>query len=440
MASLAQRLASRSEGSDIAIGPHNRVVQTEVKVSSKANSDVVGLCITDPISFVNTLIHLDGSVAQLVLLSHALPPQTVSVLLESAGCTRLVTDRTDLGAPFEQITPEAAIAKSVPAGSVTKWTLTTSGTTGLPKLIPHTLNSLTHTVARGNPAAAPRWGLLYDPTRFAGLQVVLQALIGGGVLLTPDTHAPLAEQIATLKAQGCTHLSATPTLWRRLLMAPGFSDLALKQITLGGEIVDQQVLDTLNAAHPSARITHIYASTEAGVGFAVTDGQAGFPTHFLQDIASIRMKIVDEVLWLRPPAGAQRPLECTEVETDQEGYIRSGDLIQIKDGRGYFLGRDNGTINVCGVKIHPEMVEQTIMSVAGVKLAKISAKKSPISGALVVAEVMIDDNVDTKTLKAAIKTHCKATLEREAVPTIIHFVDTLVLNAAGKLIRTNDAK
>lgn len=440
MASLAQRLAPRSEGADIAIGPQNRVAQAPVTIGGTAGSDIIALCISDPVSFVKTLIHLDGSVAQLVLLSHALPSETVSVLLENAGCTQLVTDRTDLVTPLEQCTPEAAIAATVPADGATKWTLTTSGTTGLPKLIPHTLNSLTRTVARGNPSTPPRWGLLYDPTRFAGLQVVLQALIGGGVLLTPDTHAPLADQIAMLKAQGCTHLSATPTLWRRLLMAPGFSDLSLKQITLGGEIVDQQVLDTLAAAHPCARITHIYASTEAGVGFAVTDGQAGFPTHFLQESANIGMKIVDEVLWLRPPLGAQRSLDCTKVETDSEGFIRSGDRIQLKDGRAHFLGRDNGTINVGGVKIHPEMVEQTIMAIAGVKLAKISAKKNPISGALVVAEVMADDDIDTKALKFAIQAHCKATLEREAVPAIIRFVDTLTLNAAGKLIRTDDAK
>jgi len=223
-------------------------------------------------------------------------------------------------------------------------------------------------------------------------------------------------------------------------MAPGFNDLTLKQITLGGEIVDQQVLDSLRTAHPNARITHIYASTEAGVGFAVTDGRAGFPTHYLQEGPGISLKIIDNILWLRPPIHAQRSLTGTDVLVDADGFIRSGDQLRIVGERAMFLGRDNGTINVGGVKIHPEMVEQTLTAVPGVRLARITSKKSPIAGALVVAEVLPDPETDTKALKTAIQTHCKAHLEREAVPAIIRFVDDLTLNAAGKLIRTDDRK
>lgn len=441
MASLAQRLAPRPPGTDIVVGPKGCFRFAPDPAASTPNPAIVGLCIADPVAFVQTLVALDGTVAQLVLLSHALSPQTVSVLAQNAGCTELVTDRADLTLPLPQSTPQDAVAALPGTPCDTKWTLTTSGTTGLPKLVPHTLNSLTRTVARGNPALNPRWGLLYDPTRFAGLQVVLQALIGGGILLTPDTSRALAAQVGYLRDNGCTHLSATPTLWRRLLMAPGFTSLTLQQITLGGEIVDQQILDSLRAAHPKARITHIYASTEAGVGFAVTDGKAGFPLSYLQDgPTGIGMKIIDDILWLRPPSSAARSLAGTDIPVDADGFIRSGDQIRIDGTRALFLGRDNGTINVGGVKIHPEMVEQTLMQVPGVKLARITSKKSPIAGALVVAEIMADPATDTKALKSAIQSHCKATLDREAVPAIIRFVDTLTLNAAGKLIRTDDPK
>ena len=55
------------------------------------------------------------------------------------------------------------------------------------------------------------------------------------------------------------------------------------QITLGGEAVDQDLLDRLHAAFPHARLTHIYASTEMGVCFSVRDGKAGFPADYLSD-------------------------------------------------------------------------------------------------------------------------------------------------------------
>lgn len=284
----------------------------------------------------------------------------------------------------------------------------------------------------------PRWGLLYDPTRFAGMQVVLQALIGGGTLIAPSTRAPLQDQISYLVASGCTHLSATPTLWRRLLMAPELRQLPLRQITLGGEIVDQQILDSLRAIFPDTRITHIYASTEAGVGFAVTDGREGFSIDLLrQGTAGIGLKIVDDILWLRPPRGEATTarLAGTGIAMDDEGFICSGDRLSITDGRALFLGRDNGTINVGGVKIYPETVERTVLEVPGVKLVQIYAKKSPIAGALVVADVLPDPGLDPKQLKNDILNHCRSRLEREAVPAIIRLVDDMAVNAAGKLVR-----
>lgn len=434
MGGLAAKLAPRSAEEPILVAPAKRLFARQASGAATVHEHAtVGICIADPAQLIETLVALDGRIPKLVLLSHALAPAVVDQLVEMAGCTALISDRGDLS---NRMPPEQSWVILPGPDCETQWLMTTSGTTGLPKLVPHSLHSLSRTVQRANSSPPPRWGLLYDPTRFAGMQVVLQALIGGGVLVAPDMRGSLQEQIAFLRDNGCTHLSATPTLWRRILMAPGFDTLSLRQVTLGGEIVDQPVLDRLRAAFPSARMTHIYASTEAGVGFSVTDGKAGFPVRYLDgDAPGCSLKAVDEVLWLRPPASAKRRLSGTGIEVDQEGFIRSGDQIRLTEDRAYFLGRDNGMINVGGVKIYPEAVEQTIMAVPGVNLVRISSKKSPIAGALVVAEVMVADDADPVALKPAILTHCRATLEREAVPAIVRFVQNMELNAAGKLIR-----
>ena len=158
--------------------------------------------------------------------------------------------------------------------------------------------------ARGQ-SEPPVWGLLYDPSRFAGLQVVLQSLLGGGLLVAPDREGPGPSNSPFLQANGCTHLSATPTLWRKILMTSEGPFLPLRQITLGGEIADDPLLAALATRYPEARVTHIYASTEAGVGFSVKDGRAGLPVSYLADeIDGVGLKIVEDVLWLRPPQGA----------------------------------------------------------------------------------------------------------------------------------------
>ena len=104
----------------------------------------------------------------------------------------------------------------------------------------------------------------------AGLQVLLQALLGGSSLALPAAGTGLAERLALFARCGVNAISATPTLWRKMLMLPAAQRaLALRTITLGGETADQQVLDALARAYPGARVRHLYASTEAGVGFAV---------------------------------------------------------------------------------------------------------------------------------------------------------------------------
>ena len=76
------------------------------------------------------------------------------------------------------------------------------------------------------------------------------------------------------------HSSGTPTFWRQLLLFAPDDELSacrLEQITMGGEAVTQGLLDQLSGLFPQTRLVHIYASTELGRLFSVTDKRAGFP-------------------------------------------------------------------------------------------------------------------------------------------------------------------
>jgi acyl-CoA synthetase (AMP-forming)/AMP-acid ligase II len=467
---LAGQIAA---GGAVLSGPGGAVVDAVVDAGALRGTGVaagieatarVAIHLKDPLDVIRALAALDGQVAALLLLSHAIPGATAAQLARAAGCTILLDDAKDdadydaeTGEPESAAGPPrlplaAALGPERQADPVaTQWLMTTSGTTGLPKIVPHSLATLARSVVRlrpgmpggaglggaGSGGADPVWGLLYDPTRFAGLQVVLQALIGGGRLVAVDTGLPIAAQVAALAEAGVTHLSATPTLWRRILMAPGHGRMALRQATLGGEIADQPTLAAVRAAFPAARLAHIYASTEAGVGFSVTDGQAGFPRAWLDaPPGPVRLRLQDGILWLRPPVTALRPGQTPGVEIDAEGYVRSGDRVEVAGERVLFLGRENGLINIGGVKVYPETVEAVVKTVPGVALVQVSAKQSPVTGALVVAEVQLAPGADPETVRLAIQSACRARLEREAVPAIIRFVAGFATNAAGKLVRT----
>ena len=323
-------------------------------------------------------------------------------------------------------------------GERTRWVLATSGTMGIPKLISHTLASLTATTkSDARVGTVHRWGLLYDPARFAGLQVVLQALLGRSVLVAPRIDA-LDEAVDFMLAHGVTALSATPSHWRKLLMTYSIERLPLRQITLGGEIADASILNALRKRFPHCRLTHIYASTEAGVGFSVRDGGPGFPVSFLEDgaLEGVQLRVSgDGHLLIRKTRLEQRAVGTPEMSGTDEGFIDSGDVVEIRGNRVYFLGRASGLINVGGNKVSPEAVEAVLCSHPMVVAARVSGKRSSFLGSMVVAEVQVRDAVRADDVKKELNELCRSRLARYQCPTTIHVVAELGIGHSGKMDR-----
>lgn len=403
----------------------------------------VALCLSDPFDLLRALLALDGRVSALLLLSPDLPAETRRALMHEAGISRLVGDPAVLE---ETMTLEALLADGSPeqGGFIdTRWLLTTSGTTGTPKLIGHGRGSIFRAVrAERSGRADHRWAMLYDPGRFAGTQVLAQALLTGATLLTPRAGMTTGEIIDWLSEERCTHISATPSLWRRMLMAPAALRLPLRQITLGGEIADDAILGALKARYPKARITHIYASTEAGTGFAVRDGQAGFPAEWLEngvDIDGAHVSVRDGVLWLRPPGGVQAT--APHIVRDAAGFIRTGDRIAIEGDRARFLGREDTTLNVGGVKVQVEAVEEIVHAHPAVAQCRITAKPSAMMGTLLTLAVVprAEMTGDAAMLRQEIAQYCKAHLPPAARPATIRIVSEIPMSAAGKTERAGQA-
>lgn len=320
----------------------------------------------------------------------------------------------------------------------TEWIVPTSGTTNIPKLVAHTYDSLTRT-AQSNIEVGEnyRWGLVFDVYRFSGIQVFLQSIISGSTLIISELNDSMSQILNLLADNNSNALSATPSFWRKVLMSKEVENLDLNRITLGGEIADANVLSALKRKFPEAKLSHIYASTEVGVGFSVKDEMAGFPIDFIDNgIGTIKLKIDnDNLLWINPGTRTQKYI-AREDMYDQDGYINTGDLVEKKEGRIYFLGRQSGAINVGGNKVQPEEVESMLLSSGKVSAAYVYSKNNPMVGSLVCADVVpIDHEIDKKILKKEILSYCRGTLEGFKVPAILKIVDELEITNSGKLKR-----
>ena len=245
---------------------------------------------TDQLTAALALIELDGIARRLVLCPPDLPPEHLPFVIDSAAVDAIVSDRTDAWTghcPALDVSSRA-VRRSCPPTTIgacrhqTEWILLTSGTTGLPKLVVHTLASLAGAIAAGSAPASPVvWSTFYDIRRYGGLQIFLRAVLTGASLVLSSAQESTADFLIRAGAHGVTHISGTPSHWRRALMSPSAHMIAPQYVRLSGEIADQAILNHLQSFYPQARIAHAFASTEAGVAFDVNDGLAGFPASLI---------------------------------------------------------------------------------------------------------------------------------------------------------------
>jgi acyl-coenzyme A synthetase/AMP-(fatty) acid ligase len=399
------------------------------------------------------LIELDGLVRRMVLCTPDLTAEQLAAVAATAEADAIVLDTPPVVAPPAHQQPYVVAPRplraAVERGSreTTEWILLTSGTTGTPKLVQHTLQSLGGALPT-QPRSGERtiWSTFYDIRRYGGLQIYLRAVLSRSPLVLSSAGEPTQDFLTRAAAAGVTHISGTPSHWRRVLMSGDAAILKPQYVRSSGEVADQALLDNLRAAYPQARIAHAFASTEAGVAFDVNDGRAGFPQAFLDDPSgAIELKVVDHTLRIRSGRNAARYLgDVPAVLVGDDGFVDTGDMVELVEGRYYFRGRVGGIINVGGLKVYPEEVEAVLNADPRVRMSLVRARRNPITGAVVVADVVLADPARSEApgaadapdaVKNALLDACRRSLAAHKVPAMLRFVPALEFTAAGKLVR-----
>jgi acyl-coenzyme A synthetase/AMP-(fatty) acid ligase len=407
---------------------------------------------TDQLIAAAALIELDGVARRIVLCPPELPEEYLPSIIKSAEVDAIVSDRiidgpgTGTVSSFIRcdgnIAPKGYVS---PGRYETEWVLLTSGTTGAPKLVVHTLASLAGAIDCKPSNGRTIWSTFYDFRRYGGLQIFLRAILTGSSLLFSSAQRSTADFLACAGAYGVTHISGTPSHWRRALMSSAARLIAPEYIRLSGEIADQGILSHLAQVYPQARIAHAFATTEAGLAFDVNDGMSGFPCSVLQRTPGVEMKVENGSLRIRSARTASRYLD--EVHgplKDADGFVDTRDILDLRNERYYFVGRRDGVINVGGQKVHPEEVEEVINRHPQVRMSLVRTKKSSIIGALVVADVVLrsanePESDGDRQIQQDILLLCRGELASHKVPAAINFVSKLAVTDSGKLVRPRHA-
>ncbi len=117
-----------------------------------------------------------------------------------------------------------------------------------------------------------------------------------------------------------------------------------------------------------------------------------------------------------------------------DGWFRTGDLGRVDDeGYVFVLDRLKDMINVAGIKVWPIDVENVLAAHPSVREAAVFGRADDMTGERVVAHIVLHEG--TRLNEAELREWCLRRLARYQVPVETKFVDELIRNPAGKVLR-----
>jgi acyl-CoA synthetase (AMP-forming)/AMP-acid ligase II len=377
--------------------------------------------------------HDYASMLTSVTVSMDTPPEVVVVRGE-------LGPHSSYSGMFEAST--AGVLAAPDPGSV-RMILYTSGTTGRPKGVLHTHDSIDALITqiRDNWLIEPGDTFLV-PSPIAHIGGSIYAfecpLLAGSTAVLMDRWDP-AQAVDLMTSEHCTHMAgATPFLEQLLTAAEtaGTELPDLKVFICGGAGVPPSLIRTATAYFERATVTRVYGSTEVPVTTvgvfddpdraADTDGRPG--------IAHVRL--VDSEIRAR---GAQMLVGYLHAEDDidsfdADGYFRTGDLGRWDGDCLVVTGRAKDIIIRNGENISPKEVEDLLVGHPGIAEVAIVGVPDTRTGeracAVIVAAGTPAPGVGD--LRTFLEGHGVA---RFKVPERVDVWDALPKNDAGKVLK-----
>ena len=135
----------------------------------------------------------------------------------------------------------------------------------------------------------------------------------------------------------------------------------------------------------------------------------------------INYKIENNELLLSTTRGV-KGYENVDSDKFRNGWFYTGDLVEL-DNEGFIriVGRKSQVINVGGLKVLPEEVEEVVNNIKGVIDSTAFAQNNPITGQMVAIEVIVENQDDELSIREEIKAICSKQLEKYKRPVRIIF-------------------
>jgi len=332
----------------------------------------------------------------------------------------------------------------------------TSGTAGSPKGVELSFNSLKQSAKNCDQIISHtkncKWLASLPFYHIGGFSIITRALLHDASIVIPASlnTSSLADAFDSYKP---TYCSLVPTQLKRLLEAGVQSNDELKNVLVGGSVVDQQLI--YNAIEEGWHITTVYGLTEtASFVTALTENEIYYkPGSVGKAVKSIRIVIVNdnghqvdmgEVGFVTiSTTSLMKGYYNNERETEvklENGFFYSDDVGHL-DEEGYLFleARKDDMIITGGENVYPIEVENRIIEHPDVLDVAVFGKQDDEWGELVCAAIVLKDGKSGIMLND-LEGFLEESLASYKIPKKLFIRNELPRNELGKLSKAGLAE
>jgi acyl-CoA synthetase (AMP-forming)/AMP-acid ligase II len=284
----------------------------------------------------------------------------------------------------------------------------TSGSTGRPKGILHDCERVIRKFVKERGGWRTVLFLMMD--HFGGFNTLLSTFAYGGVAVCLQQRTPEAVCRAITESRA-TLLPTTPTFLNLLVFSGSYREYdlsSIRLITYGTEVMSDTTLQAVRAIFPNAELKQTYGLSELGV--LRSKSESGDSVWVKVGGEGFEVKVVDGLLWVRSESNMVGYLNAPS-PFDGEGWMCTGDRVEVRGEYIRILGRESEVVNVGGQKVFPIEVETALLQAPNIRDATVYGVKHPLTGQVVRAHVSLHEPEDPIRLSERLRKFC---LERMA--------------------------
>ncbi|CAO5188237.1 AMP-dependent synthetase [Frankia sp. AiPs1] len=323
-----------------------------------------------------------------------------------------------------------------------------SGTTGRPKGVVHSLNTLTAGLFNLERSVGddPVATFLVSPlTSITGLMQLQLAADRHGTLLLEDRFDAV-QTLARINAESPTLLGGAPVIPERLLTAAAAAGpdvpVRLRRLALGGSMLPRPLLELATDRY-GIEIVRMYGSSEAPTfsGSLYDDPRE---RRLADDGVPVRGGEVRVGSSAHPQEGLLRGPNlflgyldpADDAGVFEDGWYRSGDQVDFSGGRLTVVGRLREIVNRNGLKISLSELDEALVGLPGSVEHAAFGLPDPVTGERLAVAVAAGDGASV-TLQDAIDHLLAGGIAKRKLPEqLVRWKGPLPRTASGKIIRS----